>query len=130
MHPAFAANAGKSCAAEGRSQIAQEPAVHPRDAHIHLLRNPMAAFQVAGPDRGCESVLRFVGHGHGFLFRIERRNVAYWAKNFFLHAPRRLWKSSIDGGLHVKAVVAIVAKLGNAAASYNRCPIFASLVVV
>src|ERR1017187_3931919 len=124
MHSALAANARKSRSPKRRSQIPQEPAIHPRDAHIHLLCHTVAALQVAGPDRRCESVLRVIGHGNGFLFRIEQRDVANWPEDFFLHAPRRFRKSSIDGWLHVEAVVAIVAKLGNPSASYNRRPFF------
>src|SRR5580658_9989641 len=50
MHSPLTANARKPCAAKRSSQIAQKPTVHPRDAHIHLLRHPMATLQVRGPD--------------------------------------------------------------------------------
>src|ERR1039458_66575 len=124
MHPTFAANAGKPRATERRSQITQEPAIYPCDANVHLLRYAMTALQVGGPYRSRESVLRVVGHSDGFFFRIKRRNVAHRPKDFFLHAARRFRKSSIDGWLHVEAVVAIVAKLRNSPTSYNRSPFF------
>src|ERR1700722_11521528 len=120
MHSAFASYAGKSCPAKGRTQITQEPAVHPGDPHIHLLSHTMTSLQIAGPDRCRESVFRVIGHSNGFLFGIKRRDVAHGPKDFFLHAPRRFWKSSIDGWLHVKAVVAVVAKFWHSSSGYDR----------
>src|SRR5580704_263069 len=120
MHAAFAANAREPRSAKRRSQITQEPAIHPSNAHPHLLRDAMAALQITGPDRRRESVLRVICHGDGFLFRIKRSDVAYWPKDFFLHAPRRFRKASIDGWLHVEPAVAIVTKCRNSSASYNR----------
>ncbi len=46
MHSAFASDAGQSDAAERRPQIAQEPAIHPRDAHVHLLGHAVPALQI------------------------------------------------------------------------------------
>src|SRR5580700_3915231 len=130
MHPAFAANAGKSRATKGRSQIPQKPAIHPRDAYLHLLRHTMTTLQVAGPDRRRQPVLCVIGQGDGFLFRIKWRNVANRPKDFFLHAPRRFRQSSIDGGFDVEAVVAIVAKPRNSSARYQGRPFFLSQMVV
>src|ERR1700733_9165100 len=39
VHAAFASNSGQSRAAKRRAQIAQEPAIHPGNAHIHPLRH-------------------------------------------------------------------------------------------
>src|ERR1022692_3847490 len=130
MHSAFAANAGESRSAKRRSQITQEPAIHPRDTHVHSLRNAMASLQVAGPDRCGESILRIIGHRHGFLFQIKRRDVANGPEDFLFHAPRRFRKSSIEGWLHVETVVAIVAKLRNSSATDQRRSFFPGQLVV
>src|SRR5271166_1436818 len=105
MHSAFAADAGKSCPTEWRSQITQEPAIHPCDAHIHLLRHTMTSLQVARPDRRREPIFRVIGHSHGLFFVLKWRDVTNWPKDLLFHAPRRFRKSSIDGWLNVKAVV-------------------------
>jgi hypothetical protein len=44
MHATLASNPGETYASKRRSQIPQEPAIHPRDANIHLLRDAVAAF--------------------------------------------------------------------------------------
>src|SRR5580704_2807252 len=124
MYSAFATDAGKPRSTERGSQITQEPAIYPRDANLHLLRNTMTSVQVAGPDRRRESILRVIGHCHSLLFRIKRRDVAHRPKDFLFDAPRRFWESSIDGWLHVKTIVAIVAKLRNSPTSYNRRSLF------
>src|SRR5580658_7263136 len=82
MHPAFPPYAGKPRSTKGRSQVSQEPAIHPRNAHLHLLRHTMPPLQVAGPDRGSQTILRIVGHGDGLLLRIKRRDVAHWTEDF------------------------------------------------
>src|SRR5271156_386251 len=125
MHPALAADARKPNSTERRSQIAQEPAIHPGDTNIHLLRDTMATFQIAGPDRSRESILRIVRHSHGFFFRIKRRNVAHRPKNFFFYAASRLGESSIDRWLYVEAAVATVTERRNAAAGNDRRSFFA-----
>jgi len=84
MHSAFAANPRKSRSSEWRSQIAQEPAVHPCDAHTHLLRYAMATLQIAGPISKPPVRTCIVRQGNSFFFRIKRRNVAHRPKNFFL----------------------------------------------
>src|SRR5258708_26271995 len=43
MYSAFTPNSRDACASEGRPQVAQKPAVHPRNSHIHLPRHSMAA---------------------------------------------------------------------------------------
>src|ERR1700722_4339741 len=96
MHSTFTSNARKSRSSEWRSQIAQEPAIHPCNAHLHLLCDTMPALQIAGPDRGGEAVFCVVGHGDGFFLRIKRCDVANGPKYFFLDAPRGFWQSSID----------------------------------
>src|SRR5580698_10978782 len=129
MHPTLAPNAGKPCSAKRCSQVSQEPAIHPRDAHLHLLRHTMPPFQVVGPDRGRETILGIVGHGDGLLLRIKRRDVARRTKDFLLHAARRFRQPSIDGWLHVEALIAIVAKLRNSSARNNRRAFFLSYPV-
>src|ERR1017187_1558001 len=130
MHSAFAADTRKSHSSERSSQVTQKPAVHPCDAHIHLLGYAMATLQIAGPYRGRQSVLGVVRQGDGFLFRVERCDVAHRTKDLLLHAPRRLRKSSIDGRLYVETVVTIVAKCRNAPARYDRRSFFSSQSVI
>src|SRR5271165_7312061 len=125
MHSPFPANAGKTRPTKRRSQIAQKPAVDPRNAHIHLLRHAMTTLQISGPDRRRQPVLRVVGHCYRFFFGIKRRDVAHWTKNFFLHATCRFRQPSIDGGLHIEALVATVAERWNTSSSYDRRPFFA-----
>src|SRR5580658_1974657 len=124
MRPAFAADARKSHSAKRGSQITQEPAIHPGDTHIHLLRHAMPAFQIVGPDRRRQSVLRVIGHGDSFFFRVKRRDVAHGPKDFLLHATRRFRQPGIDGWLYIEAMVATVAKCRNSSSGYNRCPFF------
>src|SRR5271166_5558804 len=124
MHAAFAADAGKSGAAKGSSQVAQKPAIHPCDADIHLLCDAMAALKITGPDRGCEAVLRIIGHSNRFLFGIKGRDVANRPKDFFFHTACRFGESSIDGWLHVEAVVAVVVELWSCATCHKRRSFF------
>src|SRR5580692_3796074 len=130
MHSAFAANTRKASATERSSQVAQEPAVHPRDAHIHLLCDAMTALHVTGPYRGREPVFRIVRQGDGFFFRVERCDVAHRPEDLLLHAPRRLRQSSIDGRLHIEAMVASVVKYRNASASHDCRSFFAGQPIV
>src|SRR5579862_134656 len=119
MYSAFAPEPRQSHSAKWRTQIAQEPAIHPRNAYIHLLRYAMAALEVARPDRSRKAVFRVIGHCHGFLFRIEGRDVTYGPENFFFHTTRRFRESSIDGWLHVETLVAFVAKPRDSPASHD-----------
>src|SRR5215471_14617452 len=56
VQPALAADARELRAAEGRAQVAQEPAVHPRDADLHRLAYSVAPREVGGPHRRGEPV--------------------------------------------------------------------------
>src|SRR6516162_3169754 len=117
MHATFAANTRKSHPSERRAQVTQEPAIHPGDAGFHLPRHVMRALQIAGPDRGCKTVLGVIGHGNGFFLRVEGSDMTHRPENFLLHAGRRLRQARPDRRLHVKAVVAGIAKRRNSAAS-------------
>src|SRR4051794_10016524 len=119
MHTAFATDARESHAAEWCAQIAQEPAIDPRDACTHLLRYAVAALQLRRPDRGGESVVCVVGHGDGFVFGIEWRDVTNGSEDLFFHATRGFRQSGEDSWLDVSARVARVAELWNTAASHN-----------
>src|SRR5687768_15655832 len=51
MQPAFAPDPGELRPAEGRAQVAQEPAVHPGDADFHRLADAVAAREICRPHR-------------------------------------------------------------------------------
>src|SRR5665811_823928 len=119
MHTALASDPRKSHATERRPQIAQEPAIHPGNTNIHLLRHTVTALQVRRPDRCCQAVLRIVRHAHRLLLRIEGSDMAHRSEDFFLHAARRFRQSSIDGWLHIKPLIESISKLRHSAAAYD-----------
>src|SRR5215472_4332843 len=90
----------------------------------------MPALQVTGPDRCGQAVLGLVRHVHGFLFRIERRNVAYRPEDLFFYAPRGLRKASEDRWLNEETAVESVAEGRNAPAGHDRSPFFARQLVI
>src|SRR5262249_15945012 len=49
VQPALAAYPRELGAAEGRAQVAQEPAVHPRDTDLHRLADAVPAGEIRGP---------------------------------------------------------------------------------
>jgi hypothetical protein len=100
MHPAFAADARLLRAAEGRAQVAQEPAVDPGDAHLDTRRHPVGAGQVGGPDRGGEAVVGVVGQGHHLVLAVEGADVAARAEDLLLHHGCGFGQTGPDGGLH------------------------------
>ena len=115
MQAALAAYARESRASERRPQVAQEPAIHPRDPDVHLLRDAVTPLQIRGPNRGRKAVLRVIRHAHCFFFRIERSDMANWPEDFFFHASRRFGQSSLDGGLHIEAAVKGILEMRDAA---------------
>ena len=75
MQTALAANPGKTDTTERRPQISQEPAIHPRNSHIHLLSHPVSTLQISRPHGSCQTVLRIIPQADRFFFRIERRDM-------------------------------------------------------
>src|SRR5579864_560633 len=130
MHAALTADPRKAHATKGRPQVAQEPAIHPGDADIHLLRDAVAALEIRRPDRGGKSVLGVVRHCNCLVFRIERRDVADRTEDLFFHAPRRLAQASIDCGLDIATVIQVVTEFRNASPGDDGCALFSSQLVV
>src|SRR5690606_31841074 len=58
---ALATQAGLAGAAERRAQVAHQPGVDPDHAHLQLRAEAVRAVEVAGPDRGRQSVVAGVG---------------------------------------------------------------------
>src|SRR5271165_670384 len=119
MHSAFAADAGEPHSAEWRSQVAQEPAIDPGDAHIHLPCHSMSPLQIGRPDRCRQTILGVIRHRNRFLFRIERSNVAHRTEDLVLDAGGGLRQSRQNRRSDIKPVVARIAKNRNAAPGDN-----------
>src|SRR5712691_3502647 len=83
VQAALAADAGEFRPAEGRPQVAQEPAVDPGDADLHRLPDAVASRKVARPHRRSKAVDSVVRHGDGFFLLVERGEVGARAENFF-----------------------------------------------
>src|SRR5882672_4436989 len=130
VQPAFAPDSRELGAAEWRTQVPQEPAVHPGDADFHRLPDAVAACEVGGPHRRSKAVGRVVRHVDRLFLLVEWRDVgagpedllAYRARGFRQPGPQR----RLDPG----AVVARVAELRHAAAgNHLRTLLFRELVV-
>src|SRR5271167_1247568 len=119
MCAAFTANTRESHSSERRAQVTQKPAIDPSDPRFHLPRHPMRPLQVAGPDRGCQTVLRVIGHCNGVFLRVERSDMTHGPENFFFNATGRLSQTSHDRRLYVKSVVAGIAEHRNSAAGHD-----------
>src|SRR5215472_10171259 len=129
MHASLAADPRPSDSSKRSSQVSQEPAVHPSDAHIHLLRHTMPALQVTGPDRCGQAVLGIIRHVHNLFFRIERRDVANRPEDLFFYAPRRFRKPSKNCGLNKETVVESVTKCWQTRADHDLSTFFARQLV-
>eukprot|EP01136_Pigoraptor_vietnamica_P037660 Opistho-1_new@105931 len=116
MHAAFAADARRLGAAEGGAQVAQEPAVDPADADLHLLGHAVGAAQVLGPHGGRQAVVGGVGQRDGFFLGVEGRDVAAGAEDFLADHRGRLGQAGPDGGLHPVALGQCAGHRGHAAA--------------
>src|SRR5712692_2308293 len=130
VQAAFAADARELGSAEGRAQVAEEPAVDPGDADFHRLPDPVAAREVGGPDRGGEAVDGVVRHGDGFFLLVERSDVGARPENFLLHRARGLGQPGPERRLYPGAVVARIAELGHAPACYDFCALLLRELVV
>src|ERR1700738_3291468 len=130
MNSALPANTGEPNPTEWSSQIAEKPAIHPRDSNIHLLRYAMPALQIRRPDGRCQPVFRVVRHCHRFIVNVERSNVTDWSEDFFFYTARRFGQSSIDRRLDVKTFVQLVAEFGDTPARYDHSSFFARQFVV
>ena len=102
---AFAADAAGFDAAEGRAEVADEPAVDPHDAGLYFGGDAVGALEVGGPDGGCQAVLGGVSEGEGFFFGVEGLDGDDGAKNFLLVGSAGLGEVGNDGGGDKKAVV-------------------------
>ncbi|KAG1249601.1 hypothetical protein G6F68_013234 [Rhizopus microsporus] len=122
MHAALAADARLLGAAERRAQVAQEPRIDPADAHVQRRAQAMGRADVAGPYGRGQAVRRSVGQGNGFLFRIERRDVAARPENFLLDDGGRFRQACPHGGLDPGARGQPVRHVRHAAARHHRGP--------
>ncbi|KAG1438739.1 hypothetical protein G6F57_019719 [Rhizopus arrhizus] len=130
MHAALAADARLLGAAERRAQVAQEPRIDPADAHVQRRAQAMGRADVAGPYGRGQAVRRSVGQGNGFLFRIERRDVAARPENFLLDDGGRFRQACPHGGLDPGARGQPVRHVRHAAARHHRRALFAGAGVV
>src|SRR5699024_1956953 len=85
MSAAFTADAGKTDAAERRSEVTQKPGVHPSHADVHLSGDSVTAFQIAGPHSSRQSVIGVIGQGNGLFFGVEWNKCRRWSEDFFPH---------------------------------------------
>src|SRR5215831_3899420 len=130
VQPALAADSRELRSAEGRAQVAQEPAVHPRDADLHRLADAVAAREVGGPHGRREAVGRVVRHGDRLFLLVERRDVRAGPEDLLAHRARGLREPGPQRRLDPGAVVARIAELRHAAAGHDlRAFLLRELVV-
>src|SRR4051794_37482806 len=65
---AFAADTGLAVAPEGRTEVADEEAVHPDRAGIQSGTDPFRAVEISGDQGGGKAEASVVGHLDGLLF--------------------------------------------------------------
>src|SRR5579872_3322004 len=90
----------------------------------------MTTLQVRRPDRSSQPILRVVRHPYRFFFLIKWSDMTNRTEDFFLHTPRRLRQSSIDGRLHIEAVVKRTLKVWDAAPRDRRRALFPRQAVI
>src|SRR5436190_13282451 len=99
MNPALAPNAGLLGSAERRSEVAQEPGIHPGDADLDFRGDAMCPGKIFGPDRRRKAIAAVVGTCDCFLLAVERRDLAARAENFLANHCRGLRQAGPDGWL-------------------------------
>src|SRR4029077_20431559 len=80
--PAFTADAALFHAAEGHTEVAHQPAVHPHRARVNLFRDAMGAAQVLRPDARGEAVFGVVCIADHFLFFVKRCDRNHGSEDF------------------------------------------------
>ena len=80
MHPALATSTRLPRTTKRRTQVAQQPAVDPGNAHIDICRHKVRAAQVIGPHRCGQAIAVGIHQRQQFLFAVERSDVAARAK--------------------------------------------------
>src|SRR5579859_1770590 len=115
----FSADAGLLGAAEGRAEVAQEPAVDPDHADLELGRDALGARDVAGEKRGAEAVAGVVGALDRLLLAVEGGDVAARTEDLLAHDRGVLREAGPDRGLDPGAALELARHLEDTAARHD-----------
>src|SRR5882762_10973065 len=130
MHAAFAPDARLLRSAEGRAQIAQEPGIDPDDSGVDAGPEPERTGDIAGPNGGSQPIRRVIGQAHGFIFIVERTDVAAGSEYLFAHDGRGLGQSGPDRRLDPGAAGQRLGHAGYSAAADHLRALLQSAPVV
>ncbi|MNC05842.1 hypothetical protein D3C75_533360 [compost metagenome] len=130
MHAPLTANTRLLGAAEGGTQVAQEPRIDPADAHVQRAAQTMGDLQVGGPHAGGESIGGIVSQADDFFFGIKGCDVANRAEDFLAHYGRGFRKAGPDRRLEPGPFGQVLRHLCNATAVDHRGTIGDSLTAI